>query len=370
MARPFDQAGIQAGDVSAMAMMNMAVNGFADVSQENGDASVALVNNGVKYIADQISTFMIGALGITGQRVPSPFPSLPGITYGTKFTAPSAVVPGAGDTAVMYQPIEASRIKKLGWGTALGIPMTVGFIVRPSFNLTTAVTLDNGVATSRKILKRIYAPANQDTFIPLRFDPETTGVWAKDNTNGLSLSLTLVAGANKLGAYDQWGTSTVPAAGADITNLCTVAGQSVIVSGLVMFPGIVPLSKEVLPLIARNVPDELALAQRYFSKTYADGVLPGTLTGANALCHIMDGQQNYGAVNWDFPQTMRIAPSIITWNPNYTNVAGSFRNTNASSDLGALVQTTGDKRVCIYVNNLSSGISQTLIIHASSNARM
>lgn len=282
MTRSAEQAGIQAGDLSGMAAMNIAVNGFRDVSQENVDAAVSLVNGGTRYITDQEATFMAGALGITAQRVAQPFPSLPHVAYGTKYTAPAASIPGANDCAVAYHPIEGSRIGRLGWGTSLGVPLTFGVLVRPTFNWTSYVSVNNGATANRAYLKRIFAPADQDTFLPLWFEPDPAGSWLKDNGYGLALCFALAAGSSRQAAAETWLNGTTALAGADIANLTAVAGQSVTLSGLVMFPGIVPLSKETLPLIARHVPDEEWLSKRYFEIGKIDvlGTASGNLCGA------------------------------------------------------------------------------------------
>lgn len=262
MGRPFEQAGIQAGDVSAMAMMNIAVNGFRNVSQENGEAAVTIPGGVVaKYVTDQEYGQQFGSMVISAQRVANPFPSMPGIAYGTKYTCATAQsVLGANDFFQVAQPIEGNRIAKLGWGTALGIPLTSGRMLRPNFDLTLYI---RQATPSRTRFTRCFCPANQDTFIRRETPPDVAGTWAKDNSPGLYDLMTFAAGANVQGAPDVWQSGSF-SAGADVSNLAAVAGQSVTISGLVMFPGIVPISKELLPLIARLLPDETQLCQWYW----------------------------------------------------------------------------------------------------------
>lgn len=268
MARPFEQASIQAGDLSGMAVMNMAVNGFNKVSLENGDAVVTLPASAgsARYLTDQWSLFQSGSIATQGQRIANPFPTMPGIKAGLKVTVNTAAAMGAGDSLTLFQPIEGNRVGMLGWGTALGIPMTVGVMMRWSLPATFYIGLHNGAAGNRKRFTRVSCAANVDTFVPLRFDPDVAGSWVSDNSCGMNLFIKLAQGSNGIGTPDQWISGSVFEAGADQFNFASAAGNSVIVSGLVMFPGIVPLSKEVLPLIARHQPDEDRLCRRYYEK--------------------------------------------------------------------------------------------------------
>lgn len=324
MGRTAQQAGIQAGDLSAMAVMNMAVNGFHNVSQENGASLMALTSG--KYLTDQhvISFVNTAGSGFTAQQVANPFPSMPGIPNGLKILCSTAANPAAGDYITLYQPIEGNRAAKLAWGTALGIPLTVGWVARPSYPMVVYIGVLNGAANSRVRFARYACPANVDTFIPLRFDPEPTGVWAKDNTGGLTVYMVLQSGATSIGTPDTWLSSGSLRAGADVTNLCSAVGQNVIVSGLVMFPGIVPISKEILPLIARHVPQEEMDCKRYFE------------TGGFDVLGYNSAQQPFGAIH-PLVRKRAAGSANVSWAISYS--------TNLYSLTGRIV---GDTSVQLY----------------------
>jgi hypothetical protein len=291
------QAGIQAGDLSSMAMANLAVNSFAEASQENANGARSFAAGAAGfYITDQHRLTKSGAFTGTGVRVLNPFPSMPGIKAGNQISiaTPSAAL-SAGDYLAFSQPIEGNRIARLGLGSNGASPFKLGFVVRPTIPLTFYAGIYND-AGNRSIAKKTFAPANADTFVPLDFDPETTGAWVSDTGRGLEAFVCFAAGANYIGNAGGW-LNSLTFAGADQTNLAAVTGQSVIISGLLMFPGKIPLYKETFALLARHTPQELQLCQRYLLYKYYPGLYQPITTGSN-----------FRRLTLDFPVPMRTVP--------------------------------------------------------------
>jgi hypothetical protein len=94
--------------------------------------------------------------------------------------------------------------------------------------------------------------------------------------------------------------------------------------------------------------EELALCQRYFSKTYGSSVAAGTVTAEGALQTRARGTEASGAVNldWRFPVEMRALPAITVYSPA-TGASGNIANTSAVTDLAATSQNVGVKGATI-----------------------
>ena len=91
----------------------------------------------------------------------------------------------------------------------------------------------------------------------------------------------------------------------------------------------------------RDVGHELSLCQRYYAKSYAQGVVPGTATADGTIEFSMDGLTNadYNAfLSASFPVTMAGAPTVTTYDE-----AGTSGKWSATADgLAATVQDNVD----------------------------
>jgi hypothetical protein len=282
MTKSLDQALFLGADVSAFAMMNMAVNSFCNVSNESGDAAQTVPANSGKYIVDQMVATNQGSTVLSGQRVANPFPSMPAIQYGVKLTVTTASgAQSATDLVQIHQPIEGLRMSRLSWGTGLAIPMTTGRVIRPSLDLVAYVGVQN-FNGSRSNMKRVFLPANQDTFIPIQFEPDTTGTYLKDISPSFYDLIILSAGSTYKGVVGNWQSTNIKA-GADVSNFAAAVGNSVIVSGPVLLPGVVPLNKDLFQLLGRHQLDEERLCRRYWRRNPVLSGNAGSATVAQLL---------------------------------------------------------------------------------------
>lgn len=92
----------------------------------------------------------------------------------------------------------------------------------------------------------------------------------------------------------------------------------------------------------RPIAEELVLCQRYFQKTYSQGVSPGSVELNNTAHEYGHGASISGAeIEFRFATTMRVAPTVLPFSPA-TGVVGKFRNETAGADVDATNTRNGD----------------------------
>lgn len=84
----------------------------------------------------------------------------------------------------------------------------------------------------------------------------------------------------------------------------------------------------------RNPQVELALAERYYWKTYDVDTAPGTVTTAGVSQARGVGSTLLAGMGADFKTTMRIAPAVLAWNPT-SGASGSIRDTSGGTNYNA-----------------------------------
>jgi hypothetical protein len=315
------------GNIAALAQQNIIVNGFGDVSQENGSTAVA---GNASYPVDH---WQISGSGpaVTAQRVANPFPSYPGIQTGIKINTTTAKPTLTTTDAIqLYQWIEGSRIAQLGLGSSLAMPFAVGFIVRPSLDLTFNVRFTNS-ATTRTFIRRVTAPANTDTFVSLTFPGETSGVWPKDSARGAVIGFTFAAGPTYTGTRDAWLSVDAAGEGGTITNLGAALNNNVIVSGIVMLPGTELPPADMWPLLARYPEDEMFLCRRYFER----------MSGTIGTGHAYTTAAAYITVRFQVEKRVATTAYTLTGGQVYTStgvaVAAALNGNGSVSPNGVLI---------------------------------
>lgn len=267
MTRSLDQALLQGADVSAMGAANLLVNGFHTISQQFGSTAQAGSGTSTGYVTDQWEISRTGTMATSSGQIANPFPSQPDIANGMQVSITTAEAAlAAGDNLFVFQPLEGINLACLLYGSASAKPVTLAFMIRPSIALTGYVSLatqNSTPATIRTIAQRFTAPANTDTLAYLTIPGDQAQALLTGNGYSLGVRWCFGAGTTYQGAAGVWSGSNV-LAGADVTNLAAAVGNSVIISGAVMLPGVVPITQAMLPLLARQYDSELRKCQRYY----------------------------------------------------------------------------------------------------------
>jgi hypothetical protein len=325
MTRSLEQALLQGADLSAMQGHSLLINGFHNVSQQYGTTATAVAPSSGAYATDQWQISGAGSWAATFQQVQSPFPSQPDIPNGLKLAITTAEATlGAGDNIQIVQPLEGTNLARLAYGSANAKTVTLAFMIRPSITITgyVGLTIVNSTpAVVRSYAARFTASANTDQFVYLTIPGDTAQSLLTTNALSMQVRWCFGVGATYQGTAGVWSGSNI-LAGSDVTNLAATVGNNVVISGAVMFPGVIPISQSMLPLLARRYDDELRLCQRYYALVYG-----------NARWSASGGSQVMETPMYA-PVQMRVAPStaLVAAGTQFGNASGYPQPVGTSSN--------------------------------------
>jgi hypothetical protein len=268
---------------------NYIVNGGMQVSQENGSASSGLVS--AYYPVDQFlnAAASIATGNYTVGQVASPTPG--GSPNRIRFTVTavqSSVT--AAMTITLRQYLEGSRIADLLGGRSNAKTFIVQFGVRAPAG-TYCLAVWNGQANRYYIAEYTIAAgeANNDVVKSIVVPGDIAGAWPTDNTFGMGLYWSLLAGSNYQGSANAWTaiTSGNPFATSNQFNLMqsTTLGPGGTATIFELFD-VGLYEGSVAPSF--QVPDfdkELVACQRYYEKSTAYAM--PVLTASDASFYVV-----------------------------------------------------------------------------------
>lgn len=121
---------------------------------------------------------------------------------------------------------------------------------------------------------------------------------------------------------------------------------------------------------------ELQLCQRYYEKTFSQGVAPANGIGANGSCLmsiVYQGQTNSSSqplAQWQFKVEKRIPPAIQLFNPGVIGSAGQWANGSASAASSNARCLASSTRGASFDNSDTGIGAQTWYLHATADAEL
>ena len=272
---------------------NLIINGSFIVNQRNADTAVA---SGTGWPCDRWNV-ADNQSGLTQQRNGGSYTKPDGFKNYLRSIVTTATTKGAGDYAVIYQPIEAYNIQQLNWGTSAANKATLSFVSRSNVTGTFGGAIQNHDGSM--CYPFTYTVTSADTWEEqvVVIDGATTGTWNHDNGRGITVLLGLGVGSTYSNTAGVWTTSyTFTATGAvDITG---TLNNYLAITGVQLEVG-----DTATPFEHRSYGQELALCQRYYA--YRGTEFYGTNYGnVSTLCIVTH------------PAAMRTTPSYSSgYNP-------------------------------------------------------
>jgi hypothetical protein len=219
-------------------------------------------------------------------------------------------------------PIEGYRVARLGWGTVNAQPLTIAFWVYAFRAGNYSGSVRNGGATRSYPFPFTIVAANTWEYKTVTIPGDTTGTWAKDNTAGMTISITLMAGTTFTAPANAWVNGNF--AGVNGTaNSVTTTSDYMLIAGIIVLPGVEAPSSARLPLIMRPFDQELILCKRYWQLIMPD--LRAYSSAAGAFYSF-----TYNAAD------MRANPTITVVAAGTTSNASGFTPANFSNRNGEL----------------------------------
>jgi hypothetical protein len=337
---------IGAGNVGQLSgFRNRVINGDMAIDQRNAGAAVNMSNASYNYVSDRWATLLSSASSgtLTAQRTATAFATE--ARYCVRLARSAGSYTGA---MYLLHVIETANCADLA-----GKKVILSFKARKGSAFVAGVTayLFSGTGTDQS-LANMFAGAWTGQATAASVAPTLT-----TSFQTFTVSATLGASVSQLGLYFLTGAFSGSGGANDYLDITDVQIE--------VCDATLPQST---PFERRPIGLELALCQRYYTKTFAQGTAPAQSAGdAGVLVAVASGTGT-GCLftSWRFPVTMRTIPTVTTYNPGAAN--SSWRNGGGGEAAAASANAT-DSSVGIY-NSGTPTDATYYYIHASAVAEL
>ena len=295
----------------------------------------------------------------------------PGFTNSIGFTVSTPDTSlGASQFFNFRQSIEGFNTADFGFGAAGAQTITLSFWVRSSVTGTYAISIENGA------FNRVYPTsyninaANTWEYKTIVISGDTTGTWRTDNGIGLSVLFNLAVGSSFQGTPNVWNASSIYAPSGTLANWVGTNGATFYVTGVQLEVGTV-----ATPFERRQFGQELALCQRYFSKTFPTATAIQDKTGTNVgaiACPVPLSVTGFYGSLWQYPVTMRATPTLTYYAPQSSGTNNWVNGGNNTTSTPTAAALSSDRTYIFMANGnaFSLGGADVFYIHATANAEL
>lgn len=338
-------------------MDNRVLNPCFAVDQRLAGGTYA-AGGGVRLIMDQWQAVQ-STSGFTEARATET--GFRGCSTGMHIILTNSKTAAVGDFYQVIQNIEGAGLQDLAWGTASAKPLNLSFCAKSSVAGTYAATLKNNTGPASYI-------------IPYTLVANTVGcfdfVIPGDTAHALASSgyAALLAFDMGTGTTSQSSTTLAWQVGSFYTTPSTTLflGQAITTSTFDISSVRLYVGQAHVPWIQRTPAQEIALLQRYFWTTFADGTAPAQNAGAVGAVTMIDPATGVTGVWVGFPQRMRVAPTLTFYST--TAATANCYDATAGADGGAAsVVNIGVDGVFVKCASASVALDQ-LQVHVAATA--
>ena len=335
---------------NSMGFRNRIINGSMVIDQRNAGASVTVNSTTAAYPVDRWFGRGAATAGVFTLQQVSDAPA--GFKNSMKTTVTTtAASPGATDFYGVQHRIEGYNIADLGYGTASSQAVTVSFWVKSSVTGTFSVALSNNNDQTIPVTFVVNA-ANTWEQKTVTVAGTSTGTWDSTNGTGLLVLFTLGAGSSRTGTAGAWSSSFfINATGS--TNLMATSGATFYITGVQLEAGSV-----ASPFERRDYGRELMMCQRYYEKSFPQGIAPAN-GGSSTTLATADGSVSGMAQNrigagptTQFKVPKRAIPTMTKYGNSSGDWIYALQNSsalvgNANSGLGRVSESafTADQQI-------------------------
>ena len=338
---------------------NRIINGAMMIDQRNAGASVTPTN--ATYAIDRFINNLTQTSKLSVQQS-STAPA--GFTNSMLVTSLSAYSITSTDNFQFEQRIEGLNCGDLAWGTASASAVTLSFWVRSSLTGTFGGSLRNNAGDRSYPFSYTINAANTWEQKTISIAGDTSGTWLTTNGVGIRVGFSLGTGSTLAGAAGSWaGANYLGATGA--TSVVGTNGATFYITGVQLEKGSTATSFDYRPYST-----ELALCQRYFQTSYAEGTAVGTITASYAVGRYVDAvtPSNYCGCPCSYPVRMRIVPTVTIYGVLSGATSGQVSG-DSTNKTGAVFQSGfwGFNAGC---NNVATSNAESVRYHFASTAEL
>lgn len=235
-----------------------------------------------------------------------------------------------GEYGLVYFPIEASAMTDLRFGTASAEPITIKFKYKTNVLGVYGISVSNSAA-NRLYLTTFTALTTNEEEATITIPGDITGTWLyTDGTVGLMLRIAFVAGSSYQSSNtNTWQTSVVIATSSQV-NFLSANTNIFYLKEIRLVKG-----RSAGGELTENKAQALARCQRYYEKSYDQGIVPGTASGGptdGSIYYAVDTASAMGIAG--FKVTKAKTPAITVYDA--LGASGKARNNSNSTNGNAV----------------------------------
>ena len=323
---------------------NLIIDGGMEIWPEGTSRSVAnnnLLYGGALYRCQNAST----GITLTNSQQSS-IPSGTVIPFSNQVSKTAAGTLAAGTISRLITYIEGYNIHPI-----INSEFSVIFWVKSSVASNRSVSIQNTGITHSYVKQYNISAANTWELKVLTFPALSTcpGVIDRANNYALAISHNIVVGSSfQTGTLNSWQSGAFASGVGEDTTWLTGTTHDFSIAGVMALPGDwtslqTNTSSYMFLRSGRNFQEELAATQRYYSKSYDLGTIPGS---TNALPGSMSFATTVASSNTAFtaifPVSMRTTPTVTAYNPVTGSTATPQRGYTGGNNYSASIQASGD----------------------------
>jgi hypothetical protein len=276
----------------------------------------------------------------------------------------------AASACGISQPIEGQNLQMLAKGTADAKQVTVSFWVKTNKTGTYQFELQDYDNARNQVLSYTVNAANTWEYKTATFDADTTGAFQNDAGASAYLQFFLFGGTNYTSGTVQstWGSrSNANLMSPTMPNLADSTSNYWQITGFQLEVGSV-----ATPFEHESYGDTLAKCQRYYEKSYNDGVAPATSTyegvytnGGMVNMPIANYTTRAGAV---YKVTKRAVPTVVTYDT--AGNTGKCNYPNTTTNRTFTVVHIGENSFTAETSNLVNANDTRCYFHFTADSEL
>lgn len=268
----------------------------------------------------------------------------------------------AGDRYDVSYNVEGYDAMRFGLGTADATQMTLSFRCRSPKTGIHCVAFRNGAANRSFVVEYTIAVADTFEFFTITITGDVAGTWLTDSGLGLRVSWALAVGSDFQGVANTWNAAN------DIATVNQVNVMDNIANNFHISRVQLEVGGADTAFERRAFQQELALCQRYYTKTFQQSVAPAQNAGVTNAIGFRAGSDGQFTLSWGFPVTMRATPTFVTYNPSASNAEA--RNTNDNTDTPINLISSGESRAAYRPTIDSLDANDNMLVHISADTEL